>query len=130
MISVGIIGPEDLVQRVLAVGTANHPATLVPLPYRHETEAVQLVEQVHEKVDAILFTGVVPFTIEGMHPHDIAELCDREAVCVRAGHHCAQPLMRCLGVGATSRASFGVHNTHEDVDALIAGLAKVQEVFA
>ncbi|WBQ04254.1 helix-turn-helix domain-containing protein [Kribbella sp. CA-293567] len=63
MISVGIIGPEDLVQRVLAVGTANNPATLVPLPYRHETEAVQLVEQVHEQVDAILFTGVVPFTI-------------------------------------------------------------------
>jgi cysteine desulfurase / selenocysteine lyase len=49
---------------------------------------------------------------------------------VRAGHHCAQPLMRRLGVGATSRASFGVHNTHEDVDALIAGLAKVGEVFA
>ena len=74
--------------------------------------------------------GVVAFAIDGMHPHDIAELCDREAVCVRAGHHCAQPLMRCLGVGATSRASFGVHNTHEDVDALIAGLDKVREVFA
>jgi cysteine desulfurase / selenocysteine lyase len=49
---------------------------------------------------------------------------------VRAGHHCCQPLMRRLGVGASSRASFGVHNTVEDVDALIAGLAKVREVFA
>ena len=66
--------------------------------------------------------GVVPFTIEGMHPHDIAELCDREAVCVRAGHHCAQPLMRCLGVGATARASFHVYNSREDVDRLVHAL--------
>jgi cysteine desulfurase / selenocysteine lyase len=73
--------------------------------------------------------GVVPFTIEGLHPHDIAELADREAVCVRAGHHCAQPLMRCLGVPATTRASFAVHNTRTDVDRLIDGLATVREVF-
>ena len=53
-----------------------------------------------------------------------------QGVCVRAGHHCAQPLMRRLGVGATSRASFAVHTTREDVDALVDGLGKVQEVFA
>ncbi len=74
--------------------------------------------------------AVVSFAVEGIHPHDVAEILGRQGVCVRAGHHCAQPLMRCLGVAATSRASFGVHNTHEDVDALVAGLAKVQEVFA
>jgi cysteine desulfurase/selenocysteine lyase len=74
--------------------------------------------------------AVVSFALEGVHPHDVAEILGRDGVCVRAGHHCAQPLMRRLGVGATSRASFGVHNTHEDVDALIAGLAKVGEVFA
>jgi cysteine desulfurase / selenocysteine lyase len=74
--------------------------------------------------------ALVSFALEGIHPHDIAEILGRQGVCVRAGHHCAQPLMRCLGVGASSRASFGVHNTHEDVDAFIAGLAKVQEVFA
>ena len=68
--------------------------------------------------------GVVPFTIEGIHPHDIAELCDREAVCVRAGHHCAQPLMRCLGVGATARASFHVYNSREDVDRLVDALGE------
>jgi cysteine desulfurase / selenocysteine lyase len=73
--------------------------------------------------------GVVPFTIEGMHPHDIAELCDREGVCVRAGHHCAQPLMRCLGVGATARASFHVYNRREDVDRLMDALGKAREVF-
>jgi len=74
--------------------------------------------------------ALVSFALQGIHPHDVAEILGRDGVCVRAGHHCAQPLMRRLGVAATSRASFGVHNTHEDVDALIAGLAKVQEVFA
>jgi cysteine desulfurase / selenocysteine lyase len=73
--------------------------------------------------------GVVPFTIEGMHPHDIAELCDREAVCVRAGHHCAQPLMRVLGVGATARASFHVYNSRDDVDRLVHALQGAREVF-
>jgi cysteine desulfurase / selenocysteine lyase len=73
--------------------------------------------------------GVVPFTIEGMHPHDIAELADRHAVCVRAGHHCAQPLMRCLGVGATARASFHVYNAREDVDRLVDALGQAREVF-
>ena len=73
--------------------------------------------------------GVVPFTIEGMHPHDIAELCDREAVCVRAGHHCAQPLMRVLRVGSTARASFHVYNSREDVDRLVHALHGAREVF-
>ena len=73
--------------------------------------------------------GVVSFAIEGLHPHDIAELCDREAVCVRAGHHCAQPLMRCLGVGATARASFHVYNAREEVDRLVEALGKAREVF-
>jgi cysteine desulfurase / selenocysteine lyase len=73
--------------------------------------------------------GVVAFAIDGMHPHDIAELCDREAVCVRAGHHCAQPLMRCLGVGATARASFHVYNSRDEVDRLVEALTKAREVF-
>jgi len=73
--------------------------------------------------------GVVAFAIDGIHPHDIAELCDREAVCVRAGHHCAQPLMRCLGVGATARASFHVYNSRDEVDRLADALVKAREVF-
>jgi cysteine desulfurase/selenocysteine lyase len=73
--------------------------------------------------------GVVAFAIDGMHPHDIAELCDREAVCIRAGHHCAQPLMRCLGVGATARASFHVYNSRDEVDRLVEALGKAREVF-
>ncbi|HYP47849.1 MAG TPA: aminotransferase class V-fold PLP-dependent enzyme, partial [Thermoleophilaceae bacterium] len=73
--------------------------------------------------------GVVPFAIEGIHPHDIAELCDREAVCVRAGHHCAQPLMRVLGVPATARASFHVYNSREEIDRLVDSLLKGRAVF-
>jgi cysteine desulfurase / selenocysteine lyase len=73
--------------------------------------------------------GVVAFAIDGIHPHDIAELCDREGVCVRAGHHCAQPLMRCLGVGATARASFHVYNSRDEVDRLVDALGKARAVF-
>jgi cysteine desulfurase/selenocysteine lyase len=73
--------------------------------------------------------GIVSFTIEGMHPHDIAELANRGGACIRAGHHCAQPLMQRLGVGATARASLGVYNERGDVDALIDALLAGREVF-
>ena len=73
--------------------------------------------------------GLASFTLEGIHPHDIAELVDRGGVCIRAGHHCAQPLMRCLGVSATARASVGVYNDASDVDALIDALLAGREVF-
>jgi cysteine desulfurase / selenocysteine lyase len=73
--------------------------------------------------------GVVSFALEGMHPHDIAELCDRHAVCIRAGHHCAQPLMRRMGVPATARASFHVYNRREDIDRLVTALSGAREVF-
>jgi cysteine desulfurase/selenocysteine lyase len=74
--------------------------------------------------------SVCAFSFDGVHPHDVAEILGREGVCVRAGHHCAQPLMRRLGVSATSRASFAVHSTREEVDRLVAGLEIVREVFA
>src|SRR3954468_11530859 len=73
--------------------------------------------------------GVVSFELEGIHPHDVAELCDREAVCIRAGHHCAMPLMRMLGVPATARASFHVYNSRDDVDRLVEALQKARSVF-
>jgi cysteine desulfurase/selenocysteine lyase len=73
--------------------------------------------------------GIVSFTIEGMHPHDIAELAGRAGVCIRAGHHCAQPLMSCLGVSATARASLGIYNERGDVDALIDALMAGRKVF-
>ncbi|MEA2335590.1 MAG: cysteine desulfurase / selenocysteine lyase [Solirubrobacteraceae bacterium] len=73
--------------------------------------------------------GLASFTIDGIHPHDVAELADRGGVCIRAGHHCAQPLMRCLGVGATARASVGVYNDAADIDALVDALQAGREIF-
>jgi cysteine desulfurase/selenocysteine lyase len=73
--------------------------------------------------------GAVSFALDGIHPHDVAELCDREGVCVRAGHHCAQPLMRLMGVPATARASFHLYNSREDVDRLVEALASARRVF-
>jgi cysteine desulfurase/selenocysteine lyase len=73
--------------------------------------------------------ALASFTIDGIHPHDVAELADRGGVCIRAGHHCAQPLMRCLGVGATARASLGVYNDAADIDALIDALQAGREIF-
>ncbi len=73
--------------------------------------------------------ALASFTVEGMHPHDVAELLGRDGVCVRAGHHCAQPLMRCLGVSATARASLGVYNDESDIDALAESLLSGREVF-
>ena len=74
--------------------------------------------------------SVAAFALDGVHPHDVAEILGREGVCVRAGHACAQPLMRRLGVSATTRASFAVHSTHEEVDRLIDALGTVRSVFA
>jgi cysteine desulfurase/selenocysteine lyase len=74
-------------------------------------------------------SGVVSFTVEGVHPHDIATILDQAKVCIRAGHHCAQPLMRRLHVPATARASFYVYSVKEDVDALVDGLVRVREIF-
>jgi cysteine desulfurase/selenocysteine lyase len=74
--------------------------------------------------------GAVSFTLEGVHPHDVAAILDGEGVAVRAGHHCTQPLHRLLDVPATTRASFYIYNTHEEVDRLAAGLEKAKRLFA
>ena len=73
--------------------------------------------------------GVVSFNIEGIHPHDVATIFDREGVCVRAGHHCNQPLMTRLGVPATTRASFYLYNTTEECDALVGAVHAAKKVF-
>ena len=73
--------------------------------------------------------GVVPFTYGDVHPHDLATILDRDGVCIRAGHHCTQPLMRRLGVAATARASFYIYNDADDIAALVAALRKAGELF-
>jgi cysteine desulfurase/selenocysteine lyase len=66
--------------------------------------------------------------MEGAHPHDIGTILDREGIAVRAGHHCAMPVMERFGIAGTTRASFALYNTMEEADALVAGIAKVREV--
>jgi cysteine desulfurase/selenocysteine lyase len=83
---------------------------------------------IHGPTDAADRGALISFALEGAHPHDVGEILGREGVCVRAGHHCAQPLMRRLGVTATTRASFAVHNSPADVEALVNGLERVRQV--
>jgi cysteine desulfurase/selenocysteine lyase len=73
--------------------------------------------------------GVISFVMEGVHAHDVATILDREGIAVRAGHHCAQPVMDRFGLAATARASFAMYNTIEEVDALARAIAKVKEIF-
>ncbi len=104
----------------------------------HELELTQIMLDVLAGVQGLAIVGppeadrrggLVSFTIDGLHPHDIAELANREGVCIRAGHHCAQPLMRRLGVGATARASVGIYSEPWEIEALGAALKKGREVF-
>ena len=74
--------------------------------------------------------AVISFLIEGIHPHDIGTILDREGIAIRTGHHCAQPVMQCFRIPATARASFGLYNTRAEIDALVKGIKKVKEVFA
>ena len=104
----------------------------------HEVELVRLAMtrlgaipgvQLHGPRDPEQRSGVVSFTVEGIHPHDLASILDGAGVCVRAGHHCAQPLMRRLCVPATARASFYVYSDAADVDALVRGVERAREMF-
>jgi cysteine desulfurase/selenocysteine lyase len=105
--------------------------------HKHETEvatyAIEQLKEIGAKIygptDPAERGGVVSFNLEEVHPHDMATILDQEGVCIRAGHHCAQPLMRRLGVPATARASFYVYNTPDEVDALIAALDKAKGWF-
>ena len=72
---------------------------------------------------------VISFNIKGVHSHDVASILDQNGVCIRSGNHCAQPLLRSLGIDSTCRASFGVYNTKEDVNRLIEGLNKTYNMF-
>jgi cysteine desulfurase/selenocysteine lyase len=73
--------------------------------------------------------GIVSFAIDDIHPHDLGTILDESNVAIRAGHHCAQPLMDTLGVLATARASFGLYSSEADIDALLAGIARTRRIF-
>jgi len=103
--------------------------------FNHEYELATYARKVLEGLGGVgvqapseIRGGATSFMVEGMHPHDLATILDREGIAIRAGHHCAQPLMRRLGVPATARASFHVYNSKEDVDALAAGIESARRI--
>lgn len=103
----------------------------------HDRDLLAYGEQALESVPGLRLlgkarerSGVLSFLLQDVHAHDVGTILDREGVAIRAGHHCAQPLLACFGVAATVRASLALYNTREDIDALVRGLHKVREVFA
>jgi cysteine desulfurase / selenocysteine lyase len=103
--------------------------------HAHETALVRQTRDALRNLNSVtLFgpedsAGIVSFAVEGVHPHDVGTILDEAQVAIRAGHHCAQPLMEALGVPATARASFGVYNGPADVDALVKGIERVRRIF-
>ncbi len=95
----------------------------------YATEALSSVKGLRLIGTAANKVGVVSFVLEGAHPHDVGSILDRHGVCVRAGHHCTQPVMERFKVPATTRASFGIYNTHADVDALVQSIEAVRKIF-
>jgi len=104
----------------------------------HERALVRLTTERLRAIDGVCIygpkpserSGVVSFTVAGIHPHDLSTVLDQDGVCIRAGQHCAQPLLRRLGVSATARASFYLYNDEADVEALVRGVLRAKEVFA
>lgn len=93
-------------------------------PRLREIPGLKIYGDVADKVP------VFSFTMEGVHPHDIGTILDSDGIAVRAGHHCAQPLMKHYGIPGTARASFAFYNTTEEADALVASLRKIAKMFA
>ena len=124
---VGALGLHAAIDYVEGIGLAAIHA--------HETALVHETRDALSKLNSVrLFgpedsAGIVSFAVEGVHPHDVATILDEERVAIRAGHHCAQPLMAALGVEATARASFGVYNGPQDVAALVRGIERVTRIF-
>jgi len=124
----GVVGLAAALDYVGGVGIENITA--------HEQELLHYATERLQELDGVRLIGtarekasVISFTLEGVHPHDIGTILDQEGIAIRTGHHCAQPLMMRFNVPATGRASFGMYNTKEEADALVAGLQRVIEVF-
>lgn len=125
----GAVGLKSALEYLNELGLNNiaaHEAELLA----YATEAISAIPGIRVIGTAKEKTGVLSFVMEGVHPHDIGTILDQEGIAIRTGHHCAQPVMECFGVDATARASFGLYNTKQEIDALVCGIEKVREVFA
>ncbi|EPX57766.1 Cysteine desulfurase [Cystobacter fuscus DSM 2262] len=124
--AVGLAAALDYLDSVGREAIAAHDQELL----EYGTQALETVPGLRLMGRARERSGVLSFLMEDVHAHDVGTILDREGVAIRAGHHCAQPLLACFGVAATVRASLALYNTREDIDALVRGLHKVREVFA
>jgi cysteine desulfurase/selenocysteine lyase len=112
------LGMED-------VAAHEHALLEYALPRLAEVDGLRIIGP----TEAVDRGATIAFTIAGVHPHDVAQLLDEQGIAVRAGHHCARPVCVRYGIPATTRASFGVYTTTDEIDALVAGVRKVREVF-
>jgi cysteine desulfurase/selenocysteine lyase len=122
---VGLGTAVDYMERVGLPAIATHERDLVAYASERLSSipGIRLIGTAQDKV------SVVSFVLDGVHPHDVGTILDREGIAIRTGHHCTQPVMDFFGVPATSRASFGLYNTRQEIDALVAAIGKVKEVF-
>ncbi len=124
---VGALGLDAAIQYVEGIGVENIHA--------HETDLVAKTRDALSAINSVKLlgpansAGIISFEVEGVHPHDVATILDESGVAIRAGHHCAQPLMDYMGVPATARASFGVYSNDADVEALVQGIERVRKIF-
>jgi cysteine desulfurase / selenocysteine lyase len=124
--AIGLGAALDYVNSVGLDRIARHEKQVLAYGTRRllEIPGLRLIGTAKEK------EGILSFVLEGIHPHDVGTILDQEGIAIRTGHHCAQPLMERFGVPATARASLGLYNTVEEMDALVRGIEKVREVFA
>ncbi|WP_160722431.1 cysteine desulfurase [Bacillus sp. USDA818B3_A] len=126
--AVGLGAAIDFLNEIGLDNIAEHEHKLAA----YALEKMSAVEgmAIYGPLDAAKRAGLITFNIKDVHPHDVATVLDAEGIAVRAGHHCAQPLMRWLNASATARASFYLYNTEEDIDKLVEGLVKTKEYFS
>jgi len=124
--AIGLAAAIDYVQAVGMDVVAAHEADLL----RYANQRLSSVEGLTIYGTAPRKAAVISFSVAGLHPHDLATVLDRFGLCLRAGHHCAQPLMMRLGVAGTTRASFGLYSTRADVDALVSALERARSILA
>ncbi|HKC26373.1 MAG TPA: aminotransferase class V-fold PLP-dependent enzyme, partial [Jatrophihabitans sp.] len=125
--AIGLGAAIDYISAIGMADVAAHERELVAyaLPRLQQVEGLRIIGP----ADTVDRGATIAFTLKGVHPHDVAQLLDEQGIAVRAGHHCARPVCVRYGIPATTRASFGIYTTTEEIDALVAGVQKVKELF-
>jgi cysteine desulfurase/selenocysteine lyase len=124
--AIGLGAAIDYVNSVGLDAAAEHEKDVLT----YATEALSAVPGLRHIGTAAEKAGVLSFVLDGIHPHDLGTILDRDGIAIRAGHHCAQPVMQRFGIPATARASLAFYNTRAEIDALVRGIHKAREVFA